>query len=168
MPAILPGHTIGILGGGQLGRMTAMAARTLGYDVHALDPDPQCSAKPLVDRLVTARFDDVDGAADLARNCDVVTLEIEQIGSSALAAAERHCPVRPGPHVLHIVQDRSRQKAWLAERGFPLRSSRDVTTESELRDAIRAFGASFVKATHGGYDGHSQLRVASEGEVSSG
>ena len=168
MSPILPGSTIGILGGGQLGRMTAMAARTLGFDVHALDPDPQCSAKPVVDRLVTARFDDAVGAADLARNCSVVTLEIEQIGALALAAAERHCPVRPGPHVLYIVQDRSRQKAWLAKHGFPLGDYRDVTTEAELRDAVRKFGPSFVKATHGGYDGRSQVRVANDSEVASG
>jgi len=168
MTPILPGSTIGILGGGQLGRMTAMAARTLGFDVHALDPDAECSAKPVVDRLVTARFDDAEGAADLARNCNVVTLEIEQIGVAALAAAERHCPVRPGPHVLHIVQDRSRQKAWLAGNGFPLGAYRDVATEAELRDAVRDFGACFVKATHGGYDGRSQVRIANEAGVSSG
>ena len=68
--AILPGATIGILGGGQLGRMTAMAARTLGYDVHALDPDPACSANAVVDRLVVAPFDDADAASELARYCD--------------------------------------------------------------------------------------------------
>ena len=92
---ILPGATIGILGGGQLGRMTAMAARTLGYDVHVLDPDPECAARAVVDRVVTARFDDADAAADLARNCDVVTLEIEQISTASLDAALRHAPVRP-------------------------------------------------------------------------
>ena len=70
--------------------MTAMAARTLGYDVHVLDPDPDCAARGVVDRVVTARFDDADAAADLARNCSVVTLEIEQIATASLDAAARH------------------------------------------------------------------------------
>ena len=83
---ILPGATIGILGGGQLGRMTAMAARSMGYDVHVLDPDPDCSAKPVASRVVTARFDDVSAAVDLAKGCDVVTLEIEQIAPTVMEA----------------------------------------------------------------------------------
>jgi 5-(carboxyamino)imidazole ribonucleotide synthase len=87
MSIIAPGSTIGILGGGQLGRMTAMAARTLGYHVHVLDPDPACSASAVADRVVAAKFDDADAAADLAAHCDVVTLEIEQIGVAALEAA---------------------------------------------------------------------------------
>ena len=95
MPPIPPGSTIGILGGGQLGRMTAMAARTLGYNVHVLDPDANCAASPVADRVIAAPFDDADAAADLARGCDVVTLEIEHLGVDALAAAERHAPVRP-------------------------------------------------------------------------
>ena len=156
---ILPGATIGILGGGQLGRMAAMAARTLGYSVHALDPDPECSAKPVVDRLVTARFDDAEAAAELARFCDVVTLEIEQIATAGLDAAARHAPVRPGASVLGIIQDRARQKRWLATQGFPLGAYRDASTEDELRDAVAQFGACFAKATHGGYDGRSQVRV---------
>src|SRR5437763_627221 len=76
---ILPPATIGILGGGQLGRMTALAARAMGYRVQVLDPDPDCAARPVVDRVVAARFDDAEGAAELARGCDVITLEIEQI-----------------------------------------------------------------------------------------
>lgn len=163
--AILPGATIGILGGGQLGRMTAMAARTLGYDVHALDPDPECPARAVVDRLVTARFDDVDAAADLASNCDVVTLEIEQIATGSLEAAARHAPVRPSGDVLGIVQDRARQKRWLAENGFPLGPYAEVSDAAALDDAARRFGALFVKATHGGYDGRSQVRVNDAAEV---
>ena len=91
MAIVAPGSTIGILGGGQLGRMTAMAARTMGYSIHILDPDAECSASSVADRVVAARFDDADAAADLARNCDVVTLEIEQIGVDALTAVTRRC-----------------------------------------------------------------------------
>src|SRR4051812_31444539 len=100
--------------------MTAMAARTLGYSVHVLDPDPDCPAKGVADRCVTAAFDDVDAAADLARHCSVITLEIEQIGVDALSAAARHAPVRPSANVLAVVQDRATQKRWLKTHHFPI------------------------------------------------
>ena len=93
--SIAPGATIGVLGGGQLGRMTAMAARALGYDVVVLDPDPGCSAAPVASRVIVAPFDDVDAAAELGRACDVVTLEIERIGIDAARAAAAHAPLRP-------------------------------------------------------------------------
>jgi 5-(carboxyamino)imidazole ribonucleotide synthase len=118
MAIIPPGSTIGILGGGQLGRMTAMAARTMGYSIHVLDPDAECAAAAVADRVVAAKFDDADAAADLAQHCNVVTLEIEQIGVDALAAARRHAPVRPGAEILAVVQDRSKQKAWLRDGIF--------------------------------------------------
>ena len=159
--SILPGATIGILGGGQLGRMAAMAARTLGYDIHVLDPDPDCSARGVVDRLVTARFDDADAAADLARNCDVVTLEIEQIATASLDAASRHAPVRPSSSLLGIVQDRARQKRWLVDAGFPVGAYEDVTDAEGVARAASTLGPLVVKATRGGYDGRSQVRVAS-------
>jgi 5-(carboxyamino)imidazole ribonucleotide synthase len=157
MPPILPGATLGFLGGGQLGRMTAMAARSLGYGVHALDPDPACPALAVVDRLVTARFDDAEAASDLAANCDVVTMEIEQIGGAALEAARAHAPVRPGPQVLEIVRDRSRQKRWLRQQSFPIGDYHEVASLDELLAAARAMGLPlFVKANHGGYDGRGQ------------
>src|SRR5215469_6410903 len=134
---IPPGSTIGILGGGQLGRMTAMAARTLGYHVHVFDPDANCAASAVADRVVAGRFDDADAAADLAKRCDVVTLEIEQIAPEALAAAMRHAPVRPSPAILAMVQDRSRQKRWLTEHGFPVGDYRDVTQLDHLAAAQR-------------------------------
>ncbi|HKO15519.1 MAG TPA: 5-(carboxyamino)imidazole ribonucleotide synthase [Gemmatimonadaceae bacterium] len=164
---ILPGAAIGILGGGQLGRMTAMAARTLGYDVHALDPDPECPARPVVDRLVSARFDDAAAAADLARNCAVITLEIEQIAQASLAAAARHAPVRPGAELVGIVQDRAVQKRWIAAHGFPLGAYADVTGVPVLEDATRRLGSLFVKSNHGGYDGRSQVRVHTPGDAES-
>jgi 5-(carboxyamino)imidazole ribonucleotide synthase len=162
---IPPGSTIGILGGGQLGRMTAMAARTLGYHVHVLDPDANCAASAVADRVVAGKFDDADAAADLARQCDVITLEIEQIGPDALAAAMRHAPVRPSPAILAMVQDRSRQKRWLSTNGFPVGAYRDVTSLDHLTTAQRELGALVVKANHGGYDGRSQVRVADAGGV---
>lgn len=160
MPPILPGATLGILGGGQLGRMTAMAARPLGYKVHVLDPDPDCAARRVVERCVTAGFDDAAAAEALARGCDVVTLEIEKIALPALAAAARAAPLRPAAGVLEIIQDRGRQKAWLAKNGFPLGPWREARSAAELAAAARELGAAFVKSCHGGYDGRGQFELA--------
>lgn len=166
MAPVMPGATIGIFGGGQLGRMTAMAARTLGYHVHVLDPSADCAARAVVDRVVAAPFDDADAAADFARHCNVVTLEIEQVGGNSLAAAERHAPVRPGPAVLEIIRDRSRQKAWLRDNGFPLGDYRDVRSLRELESAAAEFGTPlFVKAIHGGFDGRGQVRLERAGDA---
>jgi 5-(carboxyamino)imidazole ribonucleotide synthase len=159
MAPILPPASIGILGGGQLGRMTALAARSLGYHVRVLDPDPDCAARPVVERVVVARFDDVDGARELARESDVVTIEIEQIAPAALEAALELVPVRPGADLLRIVQHRGRQKQWLADHGFPVGPYAHVDSASSLDAAARQIGpALFVKACEGGYDGRSQLR----------
>lgn len=161
--SILPGATIGILGGGQLGRMTAMAARTLGFQVHALDPDPDCAARPVLDRLVTAGFDDAAAAADLASQCDVVTLEIEKIAVASLEAAARAArvgSVRPAADVMAMVQDRGIQKAWLARSGFPVGPFREVASAEELAAAAAALGPScFIKACRGGYDGRGQAEL---------
>jgi 5-(carboxyamino)imidazole ribonucleotide synthase len=148
--------------------MTAMAARTLGYRIHVLDPDPACAAQPVSDRVVAARFDDADGAAELARYCDVVTLEIEQIAPESLAAASRHAPLRPSASIVRVVQDRAEQKRWLADHGLPIGPYRDVTTANDLETAARTLGRLVVKANHGGYDGRSQIRIDDAAEVDEG
>jgi 5-(carboxyamino)imidazole ribonucleotide synthase len=156
---VLPPATIGILGGGQLGRMTALAARSMGYGVQVLDPDADCAARPVVDRVIAARFDDASAAAELARSCDVVTLEIEQIGADALEAVMEHVPLRPGAEVLRIVRHRGRQKAWLRASGFPIGAYALIDSADALGDAATSIGPSlFVKSCEGGYDGRSQLR----------
>jgi 5-(carboxyamino)imidazole ribonucleotide synthase len=156
---ILPGATIGFLGGGQLGRMAAMAARSMGYDIQVLDPDAACSAKPVASKCITATWGDADAARALARECAVVTLEIEQIPVTTLDAVAEITPLHPGSAPLYIVQDRARQKEWLRGEGFPLGGFRTVTTEQECVDAVRALGPSIVKSAHGGYDGRGQARV---------
>ena len=120
MPPITPGSTIGILGGGQLGRMTAMAARSFGYRVQVLDPDPACPARFIADSTFEASWDDAREAANLARGADVVTLEIEQVSIASLNAAAQYAPVRPAAHILDIIQDRIAQRQWLASHGFPV------------------------------------------------
>ena len=160
MSAILPGATIGILGGGQLGRMTAMAARSLGYRVQVMDPDPSCPARFVVDACFEGAWDDAKAAANLARGCDVVTLEIEQLSLDTLRAAQRYAPVRPGEALLAIIQDRIAQKEWLAAHLFPVGPFRSVRSLDNMRAALDAFGHNcFVQSARGGYDGRSQLRI---------
>ena len=157
---LLPGATIGIFGGGQLGRMMAMAARGMGYRILVLDPDPGCPARFIVDGCIEAAWDDSRGAAMLARGCDVVTLEIEQIGEHSMASAATFCPVRPGGALLAIIQDRIEQKNWLCKHGFPIGDFRAVNSLDELRDAIAALGGRcFCKSATGGYDGRGQGKV---------
>jgi 5-(carboxyamino)imidazole ribonucleotide synthase len=160
LSAILQGSTIGILGGGQLGRMTAMAARSLGYRVQVMDPDPSCPARFVVDACFVGNWDDARAAADLARGSDVVTLEIEQISLASLEAAERHAPVRPGKDILAMVQDRIRQKNWLRDQGYPVGAYRAVYSEEDLRQAAAVLGDRiYLKHARGGYDGKGQVRI---------
>ncbi len=160
MSAILPGATIGILGGGQLGRMVAMAARSFGYRIHVMDPDPSCPARFVVDACFEGAWDDARAAADLARGCDVVTLEIEQVSIACLEAAAKYAPVRPSAELLYVIQDRIRQKEWLRERGFPLGPWRAARSEKELTEAVSSLGGRcFIKSAVGGYDGRSQVKV---------
>jgi len=165
--SIFPGATVGILGGGQLGRMVTLAARTLGYHVHVLDPDPHCAAGPVADKVVTAKFDDAEATARLAAECDVVTIEIERIAVPALEAAARQAPLRPGAHVLSTVQDRARQKEWLVANGFPVGPFRTAATREVFADAARRVMAdaagrptsAYAKSCTGGYDGRGQVRL---------
>ncbi len=162
---VLPGETIAILGGGQLGRMSAMAARSLGYRVNVLDPEPACAARGVSDLCVTGRFDDVDALERTVQGASVVTLEIERIPADALAVLAARAPVRPGAHVLRVVQERQRQKAWLVDHGFPVGDFRAANSSEELTRALDELrGRAVIKASHGGYDGRGQLWVDGAGE----
>ena len=164
---ILPGATIGIFGGGQLGRMTAMAARGMGYRIQVLDPDPACPARFVVDACIEAGWDDAHEAANLARGCDVVTLEIEQISAASMAAAAAFAPVRPGGALLRIIQDRIEQKDWLRRNGFPIGPYRAVRSFDDLRAAVPALGGRcFCKSAQGGYDGRGQGKVGFDPDAS--
>ncbi len=157
---VLPGSTIGILGGGQLGRMMAMAAREMGYRIRVLDPDAGCASRYVVDEQKTARFDDVEAAVDLASRCDVVTLEIESVSTSVLEELAKTLPVRPGAAALHVIQDRIRQREFLQTAGLPVGDFRTAFSASELHEALTALGGQcFVKAASGGYDGRAQFRT---------
>jgi 5-(carboxyamino)imidazole ribonucleotide synthase len=157
---VRPGGLLAILGGGQLGRMTAMAARTMGYRVRVMDPEPACPASFVVDETIVGRWDDVAAARRLAAGADAVTLEIEQIGVDALSEVARLAPLRPGVEPIRIIQDKTLQKTWLAEAGFPVGAFRVVRSEAELHEAVRALGGRvFLKIGRGGYDGRGQAQV---------
>ena len=159
-PTLLPGATIGIFGGGQLGRLTAMAARGMGYRIHVLDPDPGCPARFVVDQCVEADWTDAREEARLARGCDVVTLEIEQISLASMNAAASYVPVRTSESVLEVIQDRIVQKDWLLRNGFPVGKYRGVRSLDELRAAVAELGGKcFCKSATGGYDGRGQGKV---------
>jgi 5-(carboxyamino)imidazole ribonucleotide synthase len=157
---VLPGGTLGILGGGQLGRMMAMAARTMGYHVRVMDPEPNCPASFVVDETIVGKWDDVAAAERLASGSDAVTLEIEQIRVDALARVAAIAPLRPGVEPIRIIQDKTLQKPWLAEHDFPVGPFRVIRTAAELQEAVPALdNRVFLKIGRGGYDGRGQARI---------
>jgi 5-(carboxyamino)imidazole ribonucleotide synthase len=165
---VLPGGLLAILGGGQLGRMTAMAARTMGYRVRVMDPESVCPASFFADEVVVGRWDDVNAARSLTEGADAVTLEIEQIGVGALREVARLAPLRPGVEPVRIIQDKTLQKKWLAENGFPVGPFRVVHNEAELHGAVSALGGNvFLKVGRGGYDGRGQVRIGLDGQATS-
>jgi 5-(carboxyamino)imidazole ribonucleotide synthase len=169
LQSVKPGGLIAILGGGQLGRMTAMAARTMGYRVRVMDPEEKCPASYVVDETIVGRWDDSDAARRLATGADAVTLEIEQIGVEALQHVAAIAPLRPGVEPVRIIQDKTLQKKWLADKGFPVGAFRVASNEAELRDAVSALGGDvFVKTGRGGYDGRGQARIVPESDLDLG
>ena len=157
---VQPGGTLAILGGGQLGRMMAMAARTMGYHVRVMDPEQRCPASFVVDETIVGKWDDADAAHRLADGVDAVTLEIEQIGIDALQRVADIAPLRPGVEPIRIIQDKTLQKPWLAEHGFPVGPFRVVRSEEELQAEVPALdNRVFLKIGRGGYDGRGQARI---------
>ncbi|HET6168768.1 MAG TPA: ATP-grasp domain-containing protein, partial [Terracidiphilus sp.] len=164
---ICPGGLLAVLGGGQLGRMMAMAARTMGYHVRVMDPEPACPASFVSDETVVGRWDDVAAAQRLAKGAGAVTLEIEQIGVDALSEIARIAPLRPGVEPIRIIQDKTLQKGWLADSGFPVGAFRVVRSEPELHEAVQTLGGRvFLKIGRGGYDGRGQARIGIDGPAS--
>jgi 5-(carboxyamino)imidazole ribonucleotide synthase len=162
----LPGKTIGILGGGQLGRMFAIAARQMGYRVHALDPTGDCPTGQVADVEVNAPYDDIAAAVRFAGEVDVVTFEFENIPTQTLQAIERIRPVHPSPFVLETTRHRLREKEFLQRRGFPVAPFRKITGEAELQRAIAELGTPCVlKTAEFGYDGKGQVKIESAAQA---
>ena len=161
-PAIPTPATIGILGGGQLGRMLALAARAMGYRVAILDPDPACPAAAVADRLEIGRYDDIDAARRMAVGCSVITYELEHVSLPLVHALDDgSVPVRPGPYALKLTQDRLAERRFLEANGASVSPWREVRSIADLHLASGELGMPLrLKASIGGYDGRSQIRIA--------
>ncbi|MBS1785896.1 MAG: 5-(carboxyamino)imidazole ribonucleotide synthase [Acidobacteria bacterium] len=157
---IRPGATLGLLGGGQLGRMFALAARRMGYRVHALDPGEDCPAGQVADLEVRADYGDAGAAREMAKGVAVMTVEFENIAAATLEAVAEMCPMHPGASVLHTVQHRLREKRFLEAKGFPVTSFREINTEADLRKAASDLGLpAILKTASFGYDGKGQQKL---------
>jgi 5-(carboxyamino)imidazole ribonucleotide synthase len=160
MSPIAPGATIGILGGGQLGRMTAMAAASLGYRCNIFAPEADSPAADVSAAFTCAAWDDQDALDRFATAVDVVTLEFENVPVSAVERLARHRPVRPGASVLSVTQDRVAEKSFVNEVGIPTAPWRAVVAPDDLAAAREALGGSVIlKTCRLGYDGKGQIRV---------
>ncbi|MDP3123140.1 MAG: ATP-grasp domain-containing protein, partial [Thiobacillus sp.] len=157
----MPGATLGILGGGQLGRMFTIAARTMGYKVMVLDPDFSSPAGLMADVHLQADYTDADALRQLGERCDAVTTEFENVPAASLIALANYCRVSPGAAAVAIVQDRSHEKSWLADNGFATAPFALVHNEAELDAALAKTGTpALLKVSRFGYDGKGQARVA--------
>ena len=167
MTVTVPGPTLGVVGGGQLGRMLAEAAAPLGVEVVVLDPTPDCPAAPVARDHVVGDFDDPEAFRELAARTDALTFEIELADSDLLdeVADEYGLTVNPAPETLSLIEDKLVQKEALADAGVPVPPFRRVDDADDLRDALDEFGAVMLKARTGGYDGRGNVPVRDESEV---
>ena len=147
--------------------MLGFAARAMGYRVAVLDPDPECPAAAVADRLVRAGYDSVEGAVELARGCALVTYELEHVDAALVDAVEAvGVRVRPGAHALRMTQDRLAERRFVAGLGIPTAPWREVADEAGLRAAAAELGTPLrLKAPIGGYDGRSQVRIVDPGDI---
>ena len=164
---ILPGATIGVLGSGQLGRMFAIAARELGYRIQIYSPENDTPAGHIADREWSAPYDDLDQVREFARGVDVVTFEFENVLSITTEAVAEIVPVRPAGCVLHVTQQRLREKTFLSDNGFPVTPFRRITSLDELQSAARDLGLPAVlKTASFGYDGKGQSKLGVGADLS--
>ena len=159
---ILPGATLGILGGGQLGRLFVMAARSMGYAVVVLDPDADCPAAQWADHHIQASYDDTDALDHLAQRCAAITTEFENVPASSLEYLARARPVRPSGAVLAVTQDRIREKNFLKSHGLATAPYAVVEQRQALGEALQQVATpALMKSSRSGYDGKGQRWVRS-------
>jgi 5-(carboxyamino)imidazole ribonucleotide synthase len=157
---ITPGATLGVMGGGQLGAMFAMAAKRMGYRVEAFSDSADCPAAHHCDRVHVGAYDDPAALVAMARGLDVLTFEFENVSAVPLRALAGVVPVRPAPEVLFTTQDRGREKAFLVREGFACAPHRLVRSREELHAAVAAVGLpAVVKTAAFGYDGKGQQKL---------
>lgn len=161
-----PGATIGVMGGGQLGRMFAIAARPMGYRVHTFSPDENGPAAQLCDRATVAAYDDQAAVRRFAGEIDLLTFEFENIPTKTIEWAAESVVVRPRGEVLHIAQNRLREKEFLSGAGLPVAPFRQVRNEADLSAALVEIGRpAILKGAAFGYDGKGQQRIDANDEV---
>ena len=162
----LPNSTIGVFGSGQLGRMFAIEARKLGYRVHTYSPDSDTPTGQVADIETQGSYDDLYEVRVFAQSVDVVTFEFENVPSAAVEAAAEFVDVFPGGDILHITQNRLREKTFLAANGFPVTPFRHVQKIDDLNDAVEQLGTPCVLKTAGfGYDGKGQSKIRSAEDI---
>jgi len=162
---IKPGSTIGILGGGQLGRMIALAGRAMGYRFVTMDPTPDSPCGQVADRQIVARYDDAEAAVQLAALSDVISYEFENVDAQVAEVLESRSFVPQGSRLLRITQNRISEKTAIRELGIPVAPFRVIGSLEELKEAVRELGLPAVmKTATGGYDGKGQwvLRTSDE------
>lgn len=161
-----PGATIGILGGGQLGRMLAMAAAQLGYRAHIYAPEASGPAADVTARWVQGDYEDGEALRRFGAGVDVVTYEFENVETAGIAALAAHCPVRPNVRALQIAQDREAEKGFVAGLGGRTAPFAPVASLADLRAALAAIGTpAILKTNRFGYDGKGQVRLRDAGEA---
>lgn len=160
MSPTFPGSSIGIVGGGQLGRMLAGEARRMGYRVQVFDPDPESPAAALADRHWCSAFSERGALEEFATAADVITYEFENIPAESLFLLEGTRPVLPSPEILQICQDRLREKAFLVRERCPVAAFSPVEHAGDLERALRTVGTpSLLKTARLGYDGKGQEEI---------
>ena len=161
-----PGSTIGIIGGGQLGRMLAIAARQMDYKTVVLDPDSNCPAGQVADRVIRSDYSDLKASSELAALADVVTYEFENVDADSVSSAEKHKPVRPSSSVLRTTQNRLHEKKALLQAGIPVANFCKVDSLRDLEDAASVLGYPMVlKTATEGYDGKGQSIIDGERDL---
>jgi 5-(carboxyamino)imidazole ribonucleotide synthase len=164
--ALKIGSIIGILGGGQLGRMLSVAASRLGYRTHVFEPGAKPPAGHVADQVTTASYEDEAALVAFAQSVDVITYEFENIPTSALDILEAHRPIRPGREALRVSQDRITEKEYLSELGLKVAPFAQVDTDEDLKAALADIGTpSILKTRRFGYDGKGQARMNSEADA---
>ncbi len=155
-----PGATIGILGGGQLGRMLSVAASRLGFKTHIFEPGANPPAGDVAHQVTTAPYEDETALAAFAASVDVITYEFENIPTTALDVLEQHRPIRPGREALRVSQDRLTEKAFLQDLGLQTAPFADIASQEDLDAALTRIGApAILKTRRFGYDGKGQARI---------
>jgi 5-(carboxyamino)imidazole ribonucleotide synthase len=162
MPVIAPGSVIGIIGGGQLGRMTAMAAARLGYHVHIYCPEHDSPASEVAREVTVAPYNHVKALESFAKSVDVVTFEFENIPHESVELLEKLVPVHPSSELLKISRNRLREKDFINDLGIDTADYAEITSLDSLREALQEFEfPCILKTTEMGYDGKGQVKLSS-------